>query len=503
MKKLLAMIVAAIMVLSLSAVVFADEANGSITISNAVVGQTYTVYKMADLESYVDGENYSYKIVEEWVDFFTDGAYKDKFTVDNGYILGTTLEDADMARFAKDALAYAAANSISAVATDVAEAAKEGDITATLIFGGLELGYYLVDTTLGTICSINTTDTNADIEEKNDIPGIIKEVKEDSTEEWSETNHADIGQTVEFKSTIETRTGAQLYILHDRMSSGLTFKSVTSVKLFTKTGVDESGEPEYDEDAGTVIDAENYVIYTAPEAEGGADGRRHDDCTFEVAFTQEFCDTLTDDKLIVVEYDAVLNEDAVIAGEGNPNDVSLTYGENSNYETLPDRTITYTFEFDLVKTDTEKKLLDGAEFKLYVKGGSEAFKLVLLDDGTYRVATADDEETTDIIVVKNGKAVVSGLDSGNYELEETKAPKGYNKLTARVGFEIVDTNVKASFENEDTYKDGGVQVINKTGVELPSTGGKGTLIFTVVGLCLVVGAGVLLVTKKRMSKISD
>ncbi|MBM6687059.1 hypothetical protein H9X89_16030, partial [Faecalicatena contorta] len=83
-------------------------------------------------------------------------------------------------------------------------------------------GYYLVDTTVGTLCSLNTTNPDAVMEEKNDLPGINKEVKEDSTDSWGDENTAEIGQTVEFQTTISAKPGAESYVLHDVMSAGLT-----------------------------------------------------------------------------------------------------------------------------------------------------------------------------------------------------------------------------------------------------------------------------------------
>jgi LPXTG-motif cell wall-anchored protein len=99
--------------------------------------------------------------------------------------------------------------------------------------------------------------------------------------------------------------------------------------------------------------------------------------------------------------------------------------------------------------------------------------------------------------------VAVGFDNGTYYLEETVAPAGYNKLTARQKFIISDANLDATF-NGDIFSTGsGVHVVNKTGSMLPETGGLGTLLFTLLGGSTVLGTGVVLVTKKRMSKIED
>ena len=115
----------------------------------------------------------------------------------------------------------------------------------------------------------------------------------------------------------------------------------------------------------------------------------------------------------------------------------------------------------------------------------------------YRRARAD--ETGGPIVVKDGKVTVVGFDNGIYYLEETVAPDGYNKLTARQEFTIADGNLDSIF-NGNIYSTGsGVHVVNKTGSMLPETGGMGTTMIYILGAVMVLGAGVLLVTKRRMA----
>ena len=161
------------------------------------------------------------------------------------------------------------------------------------------------------------------------------------------------------------------------------------------------------------------------------------------------------------------------------------------------------YGIDIVKTDSANKLIDGAKFKVYdaATGGNEV-AVVLMDDGvTYRRARAD--ETGVDIIVTNGKVRVVGFDNGTYYLEETEAPDGYNKLSARQKFIISDGNLDATFNGEIYSTGSGVHVVNKTGSMLPETGGLGTVLFTVLGSCTVLGTGAVLVTKKRMSKIED
>lgn len=496
MKKLTAIIIAVILVLSLATVAFADETTnpGTITIGNAVADQTYSIYKMADLESF-SGTSYSYKPVEAWEEFFTaQSAY---FTVtDEGYLVmaeGVTLTDAQKAQLAKDALAYAkATDGITATASKTIAESDAQDAN-TVVFSNLELGYYLVDSTMGTICSLNTTDNTFAIQEKNSKPTVDKVVEEDSkvddeTEgnEWGDTNDADFYQTVNYRTTITVQAGAQNYVLHDKMDAGLTFGKISSVQV-----------------NGVNVDAANYTVKTGADCTC-KDGEGNAACTFEIAFEDVYVASLTAETQIVVSYTASLNENAVIASTGNVNETWLDYGDNNS--TTHDTTTTYVYEFDIIKTDTGNTLLSGAQFKLYdaLTGGKE-IPLALEADGSYRVAM-ENEEGVAIVVTDGGPVTITGLDGGTtYYLEETVAPAGYNKLSARVPVVIESSNLNTAYENgqydPDTH--GGVQVVNKTGSQLPETGGLGTLLFTVLGGGTVIGSGILLVTKKRVSKIED
>ena len=171
------------------------------------------------------------------------------------------------------------------------------------------------------------------------------------------------------------------------------------------------------------------------------------------------------------------------------------------HETEKAETKTYTYGFDLLKTDMSNNFIDGAEFKIYdaAAGGNE-IAVVLMDDGvTYRRARAD--ETGVSIVVTDGQVRLVGFDNDVYYLEETVAPVGFNKLSSRHKFTIADANLDAIFTNGAYSVGSGVHVQNKTGTVLPETGGMGTVIFVLVGGLMVVATGVILVSKKRMSKL--
>lgn len=463
-KKLVSLLLVMVMAIGMMTITaFADGEKGTITIDNAVAGQTYTIYKILELESYdKDAGAYAYKATEAWSAFINSDTIKDVYVNvdDQGYV--TWKEGASAADFAKIALQYAknTENGISATETEKAT-------STTVTFTGLDLGYYLVDSSLGALCGLDTTNPNVTIKEKNEEPTIDKTVEEDSTGTYGDENDADIGQTVNFKTIVHAKKGAQNYVVHDVMSEGLTLNT-DSIMV-----------------EGATKDTDYKVTFDA-----------EDKCTFEIAFTQTYLDSIDSDKDITITYSAVLNEKAVISTNENTNKTKLDYGESSSTEW--DTTTTYTWDMDVFKYTGTDTPLAGATFTLSKNAnGTDPIALVSKGSNVYRVATSNDTDTVNKITTDaTGKFTIEGLDSDTYYLTETKAPAGYNKLAEPVTVVIDDkgqTNVDSTEVNE-------VKVENNSGSELPSTGGIGTTIFYVLGAIMVIGAGVVLVSRKRMEK---
>ena len=485
MKKVFAVLVALTLVLSCAVMAFA-AGNGTITITNAVDDAEYDIYKMLDFApSNAAGDKGIYTIVPGWEDFFAAKPATDYFVVTtNAGQTTVSLKDGVTAvdqTLAKAAIAYAEENSIAA--TKTATASSE-----TVEFTGLDLGYYAIDTSLGTLCALTNTNSTFTATEKNEKPDIDKFVQEDSEianadEGWGKVNDADIDQKVNYKSTITVGTGATNYVMHDTMEKGLTFNNDVVVKLAD----------------GTVVDAANYTVTVSP-----ADGH-----TFDVAFNNDFIAGLAKGTQFTVYYSATLNENASISVDSNDNSVKLSYGEDSTWETTEKTTKTYTWKMDVLKytMDGENKVsLAGAKFQLLDKDGNAIkFTDVTTTGGvpTYRV---DADGTIDTIETdENGKFELVGLDEGTYKLHETEAPAGYNKLAADKDVIITstydETALSASYKinNADPAT---IEVENKTGGLLPETGGIGTTIFYVVGGLLMVCALVVLVSKKRMASFA-
>lgn len=447
--------------------------NGTITIDKAIEGKTYTIYRIFDLESYsydkddqgnITNPAFVYKVSAKWTNFINQTTIKGVYVnVDNDGVV-TWVNGADVSTFAKLAIAYAKDNNIE---NDGQQ--KAG--TTPLVFSDLTLGYYLVDSTVGTLCGLNTTKPDVIISEKNDVPTIEKKVKDINT--WEDENNAQIGDKVEYKTTITVKAGAENYVLKDTMTEGLTPNN--DVEVFI---------------GSNKVSSDNYTI-------------TYENNGFTLSFKNEYISTLEADTVITVTYSATLNEKALICKPGkgncghNDNKTYLEYGDNN--KTNEDETRTYTYEFKLVKTKKDGTELTGAEFKLYdaEKDGNE-IKVFEVSTGVYRVAKTA-EELAKATTIKVGTAIIEGLDSDKtYYLEEVVQPDGYNKLTSRVKIEL---NEKTGLGETTNVIEVVKTVINYTGTELPSTGGIGTTLFITIGSILVLAMGTILVTKLRVSKM--
>ncbi|MBQ8881089.1 MAG: SpaH/EbpB family LPXTG-anchored major pilin [Oscillospiraceae bacterium] len=512
MKKLISLALAIIMILALAVTALADPTSGSITdtlgsitindiaIENGKPVANYKIYQILKLNSFdFTTGSYFYEYTDDaWKTFFTTGEGADYIAVnDKGLIEWKGSSDAErVAGFAKLALAYAQANSIDPTKDTLADPAEytvAGD--SSIAFKDLELGYYLVDSTVGALCGLSTTNPDGIINAKNGTPTLEKQVQEDLSGQWGKTNSADIGQDVHFRITVHVHDGAQNYVLHDTMEAGFTFKADTvAIKV-----LDGSDGTESD-----ITAQGNYEVTVNGQS-------------FQIVFTKEFCDNLNTNDRLIITYTAMLNRNADI-GNGtaenpaNENKAYLAYGDG--HKTNEDATTTKTYGLDLVKTDGQNKLLDGSEFKIYnaETDGAEVTVVRMLDaegnqittdDGynMYRKARVDEPGKT--VIVVNGKVRIVGLDNGVYWLEETKAPDGYNAITSRQKFTISDNNLDAIITGGIVSTNSGVQVVNHTGTMLPETGGMGTALFITIGSILVLGAGVVLVTKKRMANIAE
>lgn len=427
-------------------------------------------------------------------------------------------------------------------------------------------GYYLIKDQDGSLTGTNVSYTLYVVQVTNgtltftpkaDVPTTDKKIVEGNDKVT--TNEASIGDEVNYEITGTMPSNiadykTYYYLFTDTLSKGLTYKA-DSIKV-TVNGVDVTnyfykGVGAYNETTGTTIEVGILDLKAL------------------TLLTDLAVGEITKDTKVVLTYTATLNENAVIAGDGNPNDVKLDYSNDPNNsgagsttppenpdepkpthptgETPKVEVVTYTTELTILKTDEDNKFLPGVEFTLTGDGVNivlvteETFTEAAdgeywkLKDGTYTTTaptTADDEtnntadydsvdikytKTTSVVAKGNGKTETNvvgtvqadgtvtfkGLGAGTYTITETKTLPGYNTIdpiTFTLTFNkdgVFESDNEAVTVGTDNMLD--TSIVNQKGSLLPSTGGIGTTIFYVVGGVLVAGAGILLVTKKRMS----
>ena len=398
-----------------------------------------------------------------------------------------------------------------------------GSITLDVTSSGA--GYYFVDTSAGSLCSLDTTEPTATIREKNDLPTQEKTVSNTSDGTYSESVSADIGDTVYFKIEVTDGVGTDAAItVHDTMSAGLTLGATSAFVVKAETGT-EGAEV-------TLTQGQDYTV-TAP----GTDSH-----SFDLVINASVVSQLGTGKKITITYPATVNTNAVIAQEGNPNTSYITYQAQATPE---DDAKVFTYAGAIYKVDGTAESgaapeLAGATFSVTDSNGA-AVGLTQISAGdastpaVYRYDNSATPANTSIVTPASGAVVVYGFADGTeLTLTETAAPAGFNLLSSPVTLTINSTSVNTVDKSTtvtggatatfvaSTYTttgtgteavttlnvagdDAGYQIAassiniieNKSGTELPSTGGIGTTIFYIVGAILVLGAGILIIAKRR------
>lgn len=545
--KILSVALLVALVLSLGiANAFAADGDQTIVIEKAVAGETYTAYKLMDAT--YDGDNLTKTTPISY--YYAGNASDALFDILNNYFQFEEFNsegraylkvvDADgkaidyskvnVAGLAADINAALDANTLTLDEAGHATASGDPAVASITVSGK---GYYFVDTSLGSICSIDTAGNNVKIQEKNSTTTTDKTVEEDSTGNYGDKDDADIGQTVDFKTEVKIGKGQSNVVLHDIMQTDkLAFNYDVTVTGATVNGVDKF----------TIYYPAHKNAQNEDVASNMPTGNSYADNTFAVAFDTAWTESLTDDETVVtVTYTAVLTEGAIVGpqtgaiGTGNDNQTQVTFGDNQSTEW--DYTRTYTWGFDILKYTGDlannPTKLAGAKFTLELEvpgtaGADPTYKALVfteVEKGDATKATkyrfdkagtdASGATATELVTPASGLITIEGLDADTYRLTETEAPQGYNKLLTPIKV-VIDSNTDTAQGTDGTHQADGsatvtntqgetsgtgtVNVLNNSGTQLPSTGGIGTTIFYVVGGVLVLAAIILLVTKKRMSE---
>ncbi len=554
LSKIFALALAVLMLFALTATAFAaDEpaADGSITISNATVGETYNIYKIFDLTFDGDKVAYTYTKTGE-----TDNVFAALTASGSPFVLTKGIEDCYNVTLADGATAASVSAWIKAnlieteliAATDAEEAESE-----TVTFSGLEYGYYYITSTLGTVATIDSTLKDVTVIDKNQIPSWDNEDGGDDDDpapgkvivvdgEKVTENTVNVGDVVDFDIGINAvnyigAAEVTFYYVSDEIED--TFEYVT----------DEDGNLIVTVTVGdATLTTDDYTLTM------GEDGQSFEIVIdwAEIDADGELAPIYAANTVIHVTYQAILTEEANIAAPGNINTANFTYktwpSDPDNPPEIPDdpedpdhpdnpddpkpyddenekTTTTYTFALGFTKIDgATKEGIGGASFSVADAEGNTVYAKATDVPGVYMFCASDDEDALDIFATDdNGVLVIEGVKEGAYEVTEEEAPAGYNMLTAPVSVEAVLEKVDTYTVQYTTYYDAQGNIVdeavtggktltteypvnavelvieNNAGTELPATGGIGTTIFYIIGAALLLGAAVLLVVKKRMS----
>ena len=504
MKKIMALMLAAIMMMAMSVTAFAAEgATGTHTLTVNVKstepaqdlkGQTINLYKLFDVTESKSGEttNYAYTVNNTYKAALASVLKIGETSKDEDFVKAVADQEATIQQFANDFTAKALTDNLGATKTS----GKIEESKTSYEFTGLDAGYYLVYVTGGKEIQsslVTVDETTNTVNLKTEAPSI---------EKTADKTTVNIGDVVKYtvKGSIPDTTGYAQYVykIHDELSTGLDFVNdatgiaceANSVKVtvaFTDTSLTVGGT-------------------TPTTAALSGEGNR----TMALDLSEWVRANQTNKgKEFTVTYYAKVNKDAVVTEKNN---AQLEYGNNptDTTTTTPSEAKTPTYPLDILKTKKDSTVkLAGAKFSLYTteadaKNGTNPIK-VTGGNGNYVVDSTS--ATTEFESVENieGKGYnlrVNGLAEGTYYLVETKAPDGYNKLTAPVVIKITkstDTDVN----NWTISKDGTVEtdkiidIANSTGSLLPSTGGRGAIAFAVIAALLVFGVVVSFIRDKR------
>ncbi|RGE97772.1 isopeptide-forming domain-containing fimbrial protein [Catenibacterium sp. AM22-15] len=503
-KRIIALLLTAVMTMTMSVTAFAADANNltvNVLSGQDLNGQTISLYKLFDVTTSGSGENKNYAYTVNTATGYKDAiksalgtSFSGTTDVEYAEAVKTLGEDksAPVQKFANDFTEYALKNGTTVKATKTSGKIT-GKNTTSFVFNGLDKGYYLVYVTGGKKIqsSLVTVDGETTVSLKTEAPSITKTADKETVS---------IGQVVKYTvaGSVPDTTGYAEYVykIHDTLSNGLDFVNDAKGTAVTGNTVNVSVAFKNATDASTAPTTATLDTTKKTMALDLSAWVRANQTNKGKEFT--------------VTYYAKVNKDAVVTEK---NSATLEYGNNPSdtTTTTPSEAKTPTYPLAIKKfAKNGGKTLAGAKFKLYsnktdADAANENAIKVLGSNGNYVVdSTSPTTEfvSVDSITGQGYNLHVNGLAEGTYYLVETKAPDGFNKLTAPIVIKITkstDTDVnKWTISKDGTVeKDKIIDVENSTGSILPSTGGMGTIAFTVVAALLVLGVAVSFIRDRK------
>lgn len=506
LKRMMAVLLAMVMALAMSVTVFAAEGQGSLEVKvnahNTLKGQTLNVYKLFDLS--VSGTHYAYTVNETYkdgiiaaLDLTDQDPEPDSAAL---YTKISELKGTAVQNFADAFTAYALTNDL----TETDTSGKIETAATDYTFDNLDYGYYLVYQTgtkelQSSLVSVNKAE-GTEVDLKGEAPSITKDAQ---NTEGDSIDSVEIGQIVKYviTGTIPDTTGYDQYqyIIHDTLTDGLDF-------------VDQNGT----EPSGTSYNV-SVQIGSSAAAQKSATLSGNDNRTMKLDLSQWIRDNRTSKgQTFTVTYYAKVNSNAVVTTNNN---ASLEYGNDpkNTTTTTPVQEKTPTFPLQIKKFADDVEYLDGATFRIY-RNEADAQQnqkaiAVTGSNGSYTVNPVQTGERLSYDMVSANKEVdtgfnlkLNGLAAGDYWIVETDAPEGYNGVTAPIKVTVTaskDNNVNnwTISQNGTVDPDKVIDIENSTGSILPGTGGMGTILFTVIGVALVIAvAGSFVVSRRRRAE---
>ena len=493
MKKAFAIIMALVLVFSLSISAFAAS-NGTITITNATVGETYKVYKIFDATYSANGDKVSYSITEE--NPFFEALFGDEGTADGYFVYdattGVVTKDPEVTD--SDLFTYLSGLVAGATATQTSDPATSEEVK----FEGLEPGYYVIkrNNNQTNAVTITTAKPDATVIDKNQVPGQLnKDADKDSVS---------VGETIEWEVTFiatnyDGEKKVEVYTIKDTLSSdwaSYNFDAGNTTNITVEVGDRTlTAGTDYTLTMTNVNDKPGFEI-EIPWMDAGA---------FKYDATEE----------VTITYSATVTENAVSSDLSvdleNKAELDWNYQGGGVGDGGDDDTDSSIHNMGFTKVDDKGNTLEGVKFELYKENGTDK---VMLSGGANGIYTVDPDSTSnEIVTPAGGQVVIMGLAAGKYVLKETETLDGYNKLGAPVTVEVglggadyitIDTT-DDGVDNGTTYtlSNNELNIENKQGIEMPETGGKGTIMMITFGTMIAIGFAVLLITQKKMTIYND